>query len=423
MNVLQRYVDRQSCLPFSIPDHSIEDPSIHIVIPCYNEPDVLTTLGSLAGCDPPKSSISVLIVINDADDSPEEVVMQNHLTLNTISEWKLLHPKLFFFLDAIYARALPSKWAGVGYARKIGMDNAVKQLVNNNIADGIIVSLDADSTVSANYLQEIENNFQNNHNYNFFTINFEHPIHTQKHNPDVCEGIIRYELHMRYFKNAMAWSGYPHAIYTVGSSFAVKASAYARQGGMNKRKAGEDFYFLHKLVLLGDYGNICTATVFPAARESDRVPFGTGAAIKKWIQGDLGLMLTYSLEAFNSLKPFFSMVHQFWQKEKSAIDIENLHPSLQLFCKNMQIFNEIAELKKNCSNFKVFEKRFFHLVNALWILKYLNFAHQSGFERDDLLSESVKLFYMFDIQIVSSLSIEDILMIYRNMDKGIQNCG
>ena len=393
-----------------------------IVIPCYNEPDILTTLNSLAGCDPPTATVSVLIVVNDADDSSEEVVMQNRLTLNEIAEWKLLHPQLFYNLDSIYARALPSKWAGVGQARKIGMDIAVKQMVNSNIADGIIVAFDADSTATANYLQAIERNFLNNPNCNFFTIHFEHPIDCQALTPAIREGIIRYELHMRYFRNAMAWCGYPHAIYTVGSSFAVKASAYARQGGMNRRKAGEDFYFLHKLVLLGEYGNICSATVFPAARESDRVPFGTGAAIKKWIQGDSGLRFTYSLEAFSSLKPFFAMVHQFWQKEIGAmyVELENLHPSLQLFCKNMQTLNQIAELKKNCSNHKVFEKRFFHLVNAFWILKYLNFVHESDFEWGDLQAESIKLLYLFDIEIYSRMSLENILMIYRKMDKGIK---
>ena len=425
MNVLQRYIDQQTSRFFSTPDQSLGGSSIHIVIPCYNEPDVLTTLDSLADCDPPRACVSVLIVVNDAEDSPQELVRQNCLTLDSIAEWKLQHPHLFFFLDTIYAHDLPPKWAGVGQARKIGMDNAVKQLVNNNIADGIIVSFDADSTISTNYLQEIERNFENNPNYNFFTIHFEHPIHFPVLSPAIREGIIRYELHMRYFRNAMDWCGYPHAIYTVGSSFAVRASAYARQGGMNRRKAGEDFYFLHKMVLLGEYGNICSTTVFPAARESDRVPFGTGAAIKKWIHGDSGLKYTYSLASFGSLKPFFAMVDQFWQFDKNvwAIQMGNLHPSLQMFCENIQTLHEIAELKKNCSNFKVFEKRFFHLVNAFWIMKYLNFAHESGFAKGDLQTESGKLLYLLDIQIDSCISLEKILMLYRNIDKGIKNCG
>ena len=37
---------------------------------------------------------------------------------------------------------------------------------------------------------------------------------------------------------------------------AVRADAYLRQGGMNRRKAGEDFYFLNKFMVLGGYGEM-----------------------------------------------------------------------------------------------------------------------------------------------------------------------
>jgi glycosyltransferase involved in cell wall biosynthesis len=424
MNILHKYIERQQGIPFSIPDQHLKGPSIFIVIPCYNEPDIISTLNSLAQCDRPGSTVSVLIVVNDAEDSGEVEIAQNHRTLGEIEEWKHCQDQLFYNLDVIYAYSLPTKWAGVGQARKIGMDNALIQLVKNGLIDGIIVSLDADSAVSANYLQAIENCFSEHPLSNFFTIHFEHQIHNPELSPVIREGIVRYELHMRYFRNAMAWIGYPNAIYTVGSSFAVRASAYARQGGMNRRKAGEDFYFLHKLVFLGEYGNIGSATVFPSSRESDRVPFGTGAAIKKWIEGEPDLKSTYSLEAFCSLKPFFAMVGEFWTKSQRelAILIEKLRPSLQLFCENMQTLHEIAELKKNCSNQRIFEKRFFHLLNAFWILKYLNFAHESGFDRGDLQGESAKLIYLINNQEDGSMSLENLLVIYRNLDKGIQNC-
>ena len=425
MNILQKYIERHVGLQSQIPDQLLEGPSIFIVIPCYNERDIISTLDSLARCDKPNSTVSVLIVVNDAEDSQDEVVEQNHRTLDEIEGWKLNHDHAFFHLETIYASSIPTKWAGVGHARKIGMDNALIQLVKSNLPDGIILSLDADSTVSANYLRVIEECFSKQPLSNFFTIHFEHPVDNPELNPTIREGIIRYELHMRYFRNAMVWSGYPNAIYTVGSSFAVKASAYARQGGMNKRKAGEDFYFLHKLVFLGEYGNINSTTVFPSARESDRVPFGTGAAIKKWINGDPDLISTYSLEAFSSLKPLFAMVPWFWENDQSklAIQMEMLHQILKLFCKNMETLNEIAELKKNCSSLKIFGKRFFHLLNAFWILKYLNFAHESVFNQGDLLMESAKLMHLIDSQTYGHNSIENLLMIYRNLDKGIQNCG
>lgn len=419
MNILQRYIDQQNDQYSTYLDRPGKFASIFVVIPCYNEPDILTTLNSLEDCYPPGASVSVLVAVNDAEDAPEEAVAQNISTLNRIAQWQRQHQNLFFDVQRIYAHALPQKWAGVGWARKIGMDEAIRQIVKNNYSDGIIISLDADSCVLPNYLQTIETAFSENPPFNFFTIHFEHPIDNQELSEGIREGIIRYELHMRYYRNAMQWSGYPHAIHTVGSSFAMKASAYVKQGGMNRRKAGEDFYFLHKLVLLGQYGNISTTTVFPASRKSDRVPFGTGAAIKKWIEGSVELNYTYSLEAFSHLKPLFAYPSQFWNMKTAEISTTfgHLHPSLQSFCNSSRTINELLELKKNCSNTKVFEKRFFHLFSAFWILKYLNFVHETFLNRADLNTEPVLFLQHLGVQTESNTSLEHLLEIFRNLDK------
>ena len=153
------------------------------------------------------------------------------------------------------------------------MDEAIRCLDQAEKEEGILVAFDADSFVSPNYLTSIENSFRNNPHYNFVNLNFCHPVDDPTLTPSLRQGIILYELYLRYLRNAMQWCGYPHAIHTVGSSFAVKASAYVKQGGMNRRQAGEDFHFLHKIVLLGDYGHINEATVYPAARTSPPGPF------------------------------------------------------------------------------------------------------------------------------------------------------
>ncbi len=424
MDILQHYIVQQTDQYSRCLDHPIKGASIFFVIPCYNEPDILTTLNSLAACNPPTAKISVLIVINDAEDSSAVAIAQNELTSKCIVQWQLQHQQLFFDVQRIVASSLPKKWAGVGWARKIGMDEAVKQIVKNNITDGILVSFDADSTVLPNYLRTIESAFNDHPTYNFFTIRFEHPFHDQALSESFREGIIRYELHMRYYRNALQWTGYPHPIHTVGSSFALKASAYAKQGGMNRRKAGEDFYFLHKLVLLGHYGNINSTTVFPAARQSDRVPFGTGAAMKKWIEGSPELNFTYSLKAFGNLKPLFSNISQFWQMESSEIEkvIGTMHPTLQSFCKNSQTIDKLIELRSNCSNVKVLEKRVFHLMDAFWILKYLNFAHDTSYIHGDLQAEATNLLQHIGIQAENNFTLENLLEIYRNLDTRIENC-
>ena len=424
MDILQHYISQQNEQYYKCLDIPKKLASIFVVIPCYNEPDILTTLNSLANCCPPIAEVSVLIVINDAENAPEEAVEQNKSTSNNIALWHSQHPQLFFDVQRILASALPLKWAGVGWARKIGMDEAVKQIDQNNFSDGIIVSFDADSIVLPNYLKTIESSFKDNPTKNFFTIRFEHPYNTLEPGKSFREGIVRYELHMRYYRNAMQWSGYPNAIHTVGSCFALKASAYAKQGGMNRRKAGEDFYFLHKLVLLGNYGTINSTKVFPAARQSDRVPFGTGAAMKKWIEGSSELNFTYSLEAFKNLKPLFSAASRFWQLEQAEIESEfgNLHATLYSFCKNSQTIEKLIELRQNCSNVKIFEKRIFHLLDAFWILKYLNSAHETYYSRGDLQTEATNLLQYLGIQTEDIFTLENLLEIYRELDTRVDYC-
>ncbi|HEY3388950.1 MAG TPA: glycosyltransferase family 2 protein [Prolixibacteraceae bacterium] len=425
MDILQRYIDHQIDAISTFPDRRQEKrASLFVVIPCYNEPDILATLNSLANCNPPAAEVSVLVVINHAEDAPDEAIAQNISTSESILQWQSQHQHLFFDVQRILAPALPKKWAGVGWARKIGMDESVRLIAKNNLPDGIIVSFDADSTVLPNYLQTIESAFSGNPDCNFFTIHFEHPYNNPALSASFREGIIRYELHMRYYRNALQWSGYPHAIHTVGSSFALKASAYAKQGGMNRRKAGEDFYFLHKLVLLGQYGNISSTTVIPAARQSDRVPFGTGAAMKKWAEGNSELNFTYSLGPFSNLKPLFENTSQLWQMGSAELEkvIANLHPSLQSFCKDAQLIDKILELSKNCSNTFTFEKRIFHLMDAFWILKYLNSAHETFYSRGDLRTEAISLLQHIGIQVEIDSSLENLLEIFRKLDTRFKNC-
>ena len=65
---------------------------------------------------------------------------------------------------------------------------------------------------------------------------------------------------------------------------AVRPEAYMKQGGMNRRKAGEDFYFLNKIMSLGGFGECAETTIYPSPRTSKRVPFGTGQAVLRNVE-------------------------------------------------------------------------------------------------------------------------------------------
>jgi hypothetical protein len=314
---------------------------------------------------------------------------------------------------------LPSKWAGVGWARKIAMDEAVSILDRSEKEEGILVAFDADSTVSANYFTEIESAFRRNPSYNFVNLNFCHPVDDPDLNASLREGIILYELYLRYLRNAIEWCGYVHAIHTVGSSFAVRASSYVKQGGMNRRQAGEDFHFLHKIVLLGDYGFVNGATVYPAARISHRVPFGTGAALKKWEEGDRELCTAYSLRIFETLRPLFADPGYFFDMDPSKWEERFLQYDRTLYdyLKQIEMKERLTELRKNCAGKRNFVKRFYHEVNAFRIIQYLNLCEAGEGGKGELVVEASRLLEKMGKWENGKNNAREFLEIYRDLDK------
>jgi len=392
--------------------------SLFVTIPCYDEPDLLSSLESLSKSDEPSLGVTVIVVINSSDKSPQEALDQNQQTINEVLNWWENSSKPFFQLRLLHAPALPSKWAGVGWARKIAMDEAIRILDDSGKEEGILIAFDADSTVSANYLTEIESAFHSHPSYNFVNLHFCHPVDDPALPASLKEGTILYELYLRYLRNAIQWCGYPHSIHTVGSSFAVKASSYVKQGGMNRRQAGEDFHFLHKIVLLGDYGKVPNATVFPAARISHRVPFGTGAALKKWEQGDQELHSAYSLRIFETLHPLFANPGYFFDTDPSLWDRKFLEYDKNLFDFLLKTGTRerLIELKDNCADKRNFVKRFFHEVSAFRIIQYLNSRESTEGGKGDLIVEASRLLEILGKE-GKGKNARELLEIYRDLDK------
>ncbi len=148
---------------------------------------------------------------------------------------------------------------------------------------------------------------------------FEHPLSGNEFPEEVYRFITLYELHLRYYFRGLAFSGFPYVFHTVGSAMGVKAFQYVKAGGMNRRQAGEDFYFIQKLVPSGGYFNLNSTTVYPSPRPSFRVPFGTGASIARQTELEDPDFLTYNLQAFREMKVFFRRSEDFYESPAAGI--------------------------------------------------------------------------------------------------------
>lgn len=364
------------------------DLGISVVIPCFREPDVLQTLRSLLACSLPVCRVEVIVLINHSEVVTEEIKRQNRATRKEIDEWVLANQTEGIKFYAVGPLELKKKWAGAGLARKGGMDEAIRRFNLLNRPDGIIVSLDADTLVEENYLVEIERFFKQNIYHIAATIAFSHQIDglEGKH----LEGIRLYEKYMEYYKNALEFTGYPFPMFTVGSAFTVKAEAYVKRGGMNRRQAGEDFYFLQNLAHFGKVGEITGTAVHPSARLSDRVPFGTGPVLQRWMKGEEDLTKTYNFQAFIDLKVFFDTKDRLFKISENEFQhlLDNLPPAVKTFLNEDDFWLEIQDLNANCSVLSAFQKRFYQKFNSFKILKYLNFSHEKFYQKADLAAQN-----------------------------------
>ncbi len=366
------YLNKHADYPAQISTPAATDLRLIIVIPCYNEPKLIQTLKALWQCKRPNFASEVIIVINHTQTTDKLIQQQNQSTLQQCRYWIQQHQdsKLQFF--PLYFPDLPLKFAGVGLARKIGMDEAIYRFLSISQSQGIIASLDADCICDSNYLTSITAQWQQQAKTAGITIPFQH-ILPQPQQQRHYLGMIYYELYLHYYQLALATTGYPYAYHSIGSCFSVAANTYVQQGGMNKRQAGEDFYFLAKITLLPHFYAIKTTTVYPSSRVSNRTPFGTGPALQQWLNSQQNDYLVYHPSIFTELRLLFQQLPQLYQQQSLPL-LQKLSPQLQAFLSQQQFQNKIMEIKQHTASFRTFKQRFFRYFNGLLILKWLHFA-------------------------------------------------
>lgn len=396
MGFASAYLEERALFPRFIGEPPGKDTGIIIVVPAYDEPGIERMLDSVAACSPPPCGVELIVVINAPGDATPQSRENNLECIENIKAWKNANSaapfRLFFF--QVEADRLPG-W-GVGLARKTGMDEAVRRFDDLNAGNGIILCLDADCTVREDYLSAVYNDFFLRKNRNGCSIYFEHPLSGGEFPGTVYEYITLYELHLRYYLQALVYTGFPYAFHTVGSCTAVRALSYVKAGGMNRRQAGEDFYFIQKLLPLGGYFALNSTVVYPSPRLSFRVPFGTGASVTRMTDGRTQAYMTYDPAAFGDLKLFFSLAAGLPGADRETIMkfINRIPQSVTSFISEEDLYLKLEEITGNTSTTASFMKRFFSWFNMFMIVRFLNTVHSRQYARlpvADCASEMLKL--------------------------------
>ena len=384
-----------------------------IVIPCLAEPHITDTLESLKACDPPACSTEIIIVINSPENASTEILEANERALMECNQWAIENKTARFAIHILGMKDLPAKHAGVGLARKIGMDEAAVRLDKTRLENGIIICFDADCTVDPNYLMTIYDYFIERKDINAASIYFEHPLENVS---DDLDAITHYELFLRYYLWGLRYAAYPYAYHTIGSSMAVRSNTYKSQGGMNKRKAGEDFYFLHKLIPLGGFGEINDTTVYPSARPSDRVPFGTGRAIKNWRSGDTRYRYTYDPAIFDELKTFQLELLEGYSRSFNELRTRLSKPNIS-FLDTLDFEKVLREINENSSTSSNYKKRFLRWFDGFRVLKMVHYLRDNHYPNVELIEAATTMLLRLGKEI-NVPNAQKLLIRYRELDRG-----
>jgi hypothetical protein len=391
-DIAQHYLLKHQLVAPQIIDLPSAQLGLVIVIPCYDEPDLITTLASLWRCQRPGCAVEVIVVINASTADCSAVHAQNWRTYHKTATWIAQHkdPGLRFHL--LHFPNLNPQQAGVGLARKLGMDEALGRFLKAGKAVGVMASLDADCVCASNYLICLTAHFAQHPKTPGCTLYFEHPLEDNV-DPRLREGIIHYELFLRYYVQGLRFSGFPYAYHTLGSCMAVRSDVYAKQGGMNRRQGGEDFYFLQKITSLGNFSEILDTTVIPSPRASHRAPFGTGKAQCEWLANKQQTSyLSYAPQVFLDLQTLFANIDRFYTVSPHESSwLTGLPKTLMEYLIMQRFPNKLQEIQQHVASVQTFRKRFLHWFNAFQVLKFVHWATEFYYPKQPVADAAAQL--------------------------------
>lgn len=339
---------------------------ISIGIPVFREQEWLPqTLESLN--QQSDLNFDVWICVNQPDyywGNPEfaQATTENLATLAWLTENANTFKYEIHFFDAVHSpQAPPKKFCGVGWARRYLFDRITTS------RSGYCISLDADTILDSNYVNAVRNCFHVHPNAIALAAPYYHPL---PQNQRRALHLLRYEIYLRYYQLSLWRIGSPYAFLPLGSAMCFTSEAYRRIGGIPRRNAGEDFYFLQQLRKVGPVARWINSTVKPASRFSDRVPFGTGLLLN---ESNLTLQEArfpfYDQISFNKIRDTYRLFRPLYQQ---ALEL----PMKHFINARMRGMTAFDKMRANYKKPDRFLKACHEKLDALRILQFLRFDRQ-----------------------------------------------
>lgn len=267
-------------------------------------------------------------------------------------------------------RVLDRTSRGRGWEGKRGGVGAARRLLMDSICEGagdedLIVSLDADAVFGPEYLVSIADSFRDHPDASAVAVPYVHPLTGR---PVLDRAILRYEIYLRAYAVNLWRIRSPYAFTALGSAMAVRAGAYRAVGGMPERQAGEDFYLLQKLCKHGRLLTWNSQRVYPSPRTSDRVPFGTGPAVLKGMEGDFAQCPVFAHERFDDVGRTAEMFPALFDGDEET-------PLDSFLQRQLGTSDMWGPLRRNYRDVRGFVRACHGRLDGLRILQYLRSCH------------------------------------------------
>ena len=354
-----------------------------VVIPVCNEsPNIVEDV-----CSHITNKCLLVLVVNSPDNQhiwqQNNQIMIDYLCQNSVSENEVSENIRHLVFDKSYDILLVDRNStglqvnpkqGVGLARKIGADIALKLYSQGLIKHPWIFSTDADVVLPENYFSCI-NSLKDN--YSAVVLDFNH----LSDNPELAKLQYLYDFKMRYYLAGVKYGQVGYAYIPLGSTLIASMESYAQVRGFPKRNAGEDFYLLNKLAKIKPIKyKIDNCIIRIQSRFSDRVPFGTGPAIKKIDDlADINDYSYYNPQCFTFLKQWKQFLDALWSKNNLSIKEPEDKMILQLY-QYLDCHTVFTKSKRQITSLHRWQQFIHQWFDAFKILKAVHFFDKK-FER------------------------------------------
>jgi hypothetical protein len=290
---------------------------------------------------------------------------------------------------------MPEKGGGVGLARKLGLDKALSLFDYRSPARKILFNLDADTWVEPCYLAAVRSFFEEN-KVHAAVVGYAHRMESD---PALQAAICCYEIFLRYYVLGLRFAGSPYAFHSIGSTMVCTPESYAAVRGMNRREAAEDFYFLNKLNKFGPVAGIHTTTVYPSARPSRRVPFGTGQRMIRFLEGKRNEYLLYDPDVFLVLKRWLETMADGGPQEAQVIltGAARIHPLLGSFLELNRFQDVWPLIRRNHREPDALAQQFHVWFDGFKTLKLIHYLTEKGFPQRNMFSVLKDMFDMMNL--------------------------